>query len=443
MTRIGKKQGTFEPNRYFSSKIDPKTGKRKVRKLTKGQQSAKAIIEKQNQYHSSPAPILNFQQEASKPTIQKLPFIATEEQVEARNQRREAQKAYSSNRKYSRQGNRTVKNPTTGMFEAMVNTDAQYARNIENYVRTSYEEMKSLHPNRLSPLNNILQEQEARANAAAQPNPQPTAGPQPTNKPQKLSVAERLKNASPEVQQRYASRFGKGGFLSKLGKAGGKALLAAGVAYGLYKLGSAIFGGNDKKTENIKEEQKIDKKPETPVVAADTTAKKEAANDGKTEKTDSTVTVPLTDAKKDEKADETKEKQKTEKAKESNGFEVDENGAYTVKKGDCIWNIAKAYLVTSGQDSSDRAISAQVNKIMEANPNLKWKAKGDIEKYFVDILVGNKIIIPDAKKTENADKAEKADDAKKAEEAKDTLETKKADDAKKAEEVKDTLETAA
>lgn len=397
---------------------------------------------------------------AGKKKAQKPIYEPTEEQIEARNQRREQQKAYSNARKYLRQGSKTVKNPATGLYEALPNPDAQYARNVENSVRTSYEEMKSLHPNRLSPFNNILKEQEARVQASAQANPQPavepqpTAEPQPTNKPQKLSVAERLKNASPEVQQRYASRFGKGGFLSKLKGKAGKTLLAAGALYGLYKLGSAIFGGSDEKTDDVKEVQKFDETPKTPAAEKYAIVIDETVKDNKTEKTDSSTVVPVVppavDNNNDEKVDETKEEQKTEKpdevkkeqnaeekddvkndkkaeeAKESGGFEVDENGAYTVKKGDCVWNIAKAYLVTSGKDSSDKAIQAQVDKIMDANPNLKWKSKGDVEKYFVDIFAGDKIIIPNAKKAEKADEAEEAKKEEETKKAEETEEDKKA-----------------
>lgn len=437
MTKVGKRQGTVEPNRYFSSKIDPKTGKRKVRKLTKGQQAAKATIERQNRYHSNPAP--------------KPAQVLTAAENNALTQGLTGQLPLNQRISLSRQS--IPVQFTEAEYNTLFNSP-KFQAGLQNLRQPN----SSIYDFRFNPENikgrNFVAEVQSKVE------------PQPTSKPQKLSVAERLKNASPEVQQRYASRFGKGGFLSKLKGKAGKTLLVAGVAYGLYKLGSALFGGSDEKTDDVKEEQKTDKNQEIPAAKTDASAKDEAVKDNKTEKTDSSTVVPVVppavDNNNDEKVDETKEEQKTEKpdevkkeqnaeekddvkndkkaeeAKESGGFEVDEDGAYTVKKGDCVWNIAKAYLVTSGKDSSDKAIQAQVDKIMDANPNLKWKSKGDIEKYFVDIFVGDKIIIPNTKKAEKADEVEKA---KKAEAAKDTIEAKKAKDAEKAEEVKDTLET--
>lgn len=166
--------------------------------------------------------------------------------------------------------------------------------------------------------------------------------------------------------------FGKIGNFFK-GKKGKVALAVTSTlgAIGLITAGVALFSGKDKEVKNDQPAQKTEQK------AAQETAPK-AAEQVKQDQTAEQVTNNPEPAANEKVTD----------------FKLDENGQYTVKKGDNVWNIAKAYLESKlSETPTDRQVYAEVERIMSINPDLKYRPKGDIEKYFVDIFPDQKILI--------------------------------------------------
>lgn len=92
-------------------------------------------------------------------------------------------------------------------------------------------------------------------------------------------------------------------------------------------------------------------------------------------------------------------------AEKANGPEtnkpfLDKNGQYTVKKGDCIWNVVEAYLVTNGKPATVSNVHKEIDRLMaiKANDFLKWESKGGVARWLIRIYTGQKITFVEKKK---------------------------------------------
>lgn len=139
----------------------------------------------------------------------------------------------------------------------------------------------------------------------------------------------------------------------------------------------------DEKANELKEDDKADKAEDKKVDEPDD--KKSEDKSGAVKDTDKTQNPEQKDDKKVDK-DEKVDKKQDEKV------DIKQEKPYEVQQGDCVWNIAKATLIEHGYQATPQQILKFVNQIVKDN-NLEWKPKGDIEKYFVLIVPGQKLNI--------------------------------------------------
>ena len=128
-----------------------------------------------------------------------------------------------------------------------------------------------------------------------------------------------------------------------------------------------------------------------PIATDETEKTEEAKEDEKVdeaEKTDEAKPV----ATEEDKTDET---DKTEDVKPGDTIMTKDGKVYIVKDGDCLWNIAKQFLIDENKDApgyepSGAEIRKKTLELMEIN-NKKFKENTVPEDYYVDIFTGEKI----------------------------------------------------
>lgn len=82
-------------------------------------------------------------------------------------------------------------------------------------------------------------------------------------------------------------------------------------------------------------------------------------------------------------------------------IELENGDTVTVEKGDCIYNIIKAVLIEAGLNPTEKDIMDEIEAVRKDN-NLKWRSKGQVEKWFIDIYPEQKLTINTLKRKKAA-----------------------------------------
>ena len=300
-------------------------------------------------------------------------YQPTQEQLEAQKARREAQKA-AKEAKHSKTGNKTVFDKKAGKY---ISLDAATINQKKAEKATKLEEAKKAKEASKTGSKTVFDKKAGKyisLDAA-------TINQKKAEKAAKLEEAKKAKEASKfggktipdphnpgkyisisadEVKQIYDNKIPKksGGLFSKIGKffkgKGGKAAIGAGIVALLAAGGTWIYN----KVSGKKDDQPVNSNnnttPTTPVAPTDSTE----------------VKPPVTPTP---GGNDTTPNEPTDPVKPGNNDNNNNNVPkdYVVKKGDCVWNIAKQHLKDLSNDPNYKPTDAEILKhtkeLMELN----------------------------------------------------------------------------